>query len=51
MVNVFAAYFFLGRQLAFGQLFSACVGDGVDNGIGVVPLSLYERRAVVEQVL
>ena len=51
MVNVFSAGCFLGWQFSFGQLFSASVGDGVDNGVGIMALSVYQGRIVVEQVL
>ncbi len=48
---MFTACLLLAWELALGELFSTCVGDGVNNGVRVVPLPVYERRAVVEQVL
>ncbi len=48
---MFSAWFFLGRELAFCDLFSACVVDGVNNRVGIMALSVYQGRIVVEQVL
>ena len=43
MVNVFAAHFFLGWEFVFAKLCSAFVGDRVDNGVWIVPLSGLSR--------
>lgn len=48
---MFSAWCFLGWQFSFGKLFSACVGDGVDNGVWVVALPVYQWGLVVEHVL